>query len=232
MLALTGILAGAAYVTGHDIITTNLTYSRDISRIFAIHCSACHGTGSSIPLTTYQEVRPWAVGIKEQVLSRSMPPWGAAKGFGELSPDHGLSQEDMMIIAAWVIGGAPEGNPQMLPKGTPQTVSAEPLQLEDALTIVNKGELQTPLQMVGIRPLANSEVSSARLIARLPDGRIQPLLWLYHFDPKSIQAESPAAFTFRNPLDLPRGTIVESSAPLRFALEISVAQRARLRAAR
>jgi hypothetical protein len=221
VLTLIGLLTVAAYLTGHDIITTNLTYSRDISRIFAIHCSACHGTGASIPLTTYQEVRPWAVGIKEQVLSRSMPPWGAVKGFGELSPDNGLSQEDMMIIAAWVIGGAPEGNPQTLPKRTTQPVTAEPVPLEDALTIVNKGELPAPLQMVGIRPLANSEVSSARLIARLPDGRIQPLLWLYHFDPKSMEAKSPGVFSFRKPLELPRGTIVESSAPLRFALEVA-----------
>lgn len=218
-LLLSCLLATAAYVTGHDIITTNLTYSRDISRIFANHCAACHGAGSAIPLTNYAEVRPWAVGIKEQVLARSMPPWGAVKGFGNLSPDNGLNQEDMMIIAAWVIGGAPEGNPQMLPKAPTQSTASKKLPLNDAITIATSAQLSAPLRTVGIRPLADSEVASTRLVARLPDGRIQPLLWLYHFDPKSLDPRLHGVFTFRQPLDLPQGTVIESSAPLRFALE-------------
>ncbi len=106
----------ATSAAAHDIITTDLTFARDISRIMARHCAACHGEASSIPLMTYEQVRPWAVGIKEQVLSRRMPPWGAVKGFGDLAPDYGLSQEDIMILAAWVIGGAPQGNPRLLPK--------------------------------------------------------------------------------------------------------------------
>ena len=71
---------------------------------------------ASIPLVSYETVRPWAVAIKEQVLSRAMPPWGAAKGFGDLSPDGALSQEEILIISAWVVGGAPEGDPATLPK--------------------------------------------------------------------------------------------------------------------
>ncbi len=218
-VTLVGLVAGTAYLTGHDIITTNLTYSRDISRIFANRCLACHDAGSSIPLTNYQEVRPWAVGIKEQVLSRSMPPWGAVKGFGELSPDHSLSQEEIMIVAAWVIGGAPEGNPLLRPKPLVQSAALQSPPVQDALTIVTRAQLQAPLRAIGIRPLADSMVPSARLVAQLPDGRIQPLLWLYRFDPKAMNPRLHGAFTFRKPLDLPQGTIVQSDAPLRFALE-------------
>src|SRR3954449_13223643 len=116
LCAAIGWLAFAVPFQAHDVITTNLTFARDVSRIFASHCTSCHGSGTNIPLTTYEEARPWAVSIKEQVLSRAMPPWGAVKGFGDLSPDHGLSQEEIMIIAAWVIGGAPQGNPALLPK--------------------------------------------------------------------------------------------------------------------
>src|SRR3954452_3829757 len=76
----------------HDIITTKLTYTRDISRIFSRRCVSCHSESSSVPLTSYEQVRPWAVDIKEQVISRAMPPWGAVKGFGDLAPDMGLSQ--------------------------------------------------------------------------------------------------------------------------------------------
>jgi hypothetical protein len=72
-------LAFAAHLAAHDIITTNLTFTRDISRIFDRHCNICHGPSSDIPLSTYEQARPWAVAIKEQVLSRAMPPWGAVK---------------------------------------------------------------------------------------------------------------------------------------------------------
>jgi hypothetical protein len=198
----------------HAVIRTNLTFSRDIARIFLNHCSACHGTGSSIPLTTYEEVRPWAVAIKEQVLSRLMPPWGAVKGFGDLSPDRGLSQEDILIIAGWVVGGAPAGNPDLLPKDQKAQPVPPPRMMKDAVTIDTRAALKQKLRVAGIRPLQNSAVESSRILARFPDGRIEPLLWLYHFDPKYRQD-----FTFRRTLDMPPGTVVESSAPLRFTLE-------------
>ena len=85
----------------HDIITTKLTYRRDIAPIINRRCISCHSSGSTIPLTSYDEVRPWAVAIKEQVLSRSMPPWGAVKGFGDLVPDESLTEDETMIMAAW-----------------------------------------------------------------------------------------------------------------------------------
>ncbi len=212
MLAAFLVTTGA--IPAHDIITTNLTFTRDVSRIFARRCASCHGPDASIPLTSYAEVRPWAVSIKEQVLARSMPPWGAVKGFGELSPDYGLSQEDILIIAAWVIGGAPEGNPQLLAKRATPEIQPANSPLSDAVTVETRCALSASLRVAGIRPLASAPVESARVVARLPDGRIEPLIWLYRFDPKFKRT-----FTFRKPLDLPRGTIVESSAPLRFALE-------------
>jgi hypothetical protein len=180
----------------------------------AAHCLACHGNNSSIPLVTYEQARPWGVAIKEQVLTRSMPPWGAVKGFGNLAPDYALSQEDILIIAAWVIGGAPQGNAQLLPPRQSATQPAPKPALKDGVVIDTRSELKERLQVLGIRPLVTDIVSSARVVARLPDGKLEPLVWLYRFDPKSAHA-----FTFREPLDLPAGTTVESSAPLRFALE-------------
>ena len=201
-------------VVAHDVITTKLTYTRDISRIFARRCVSCHGANSSIPLTTYEEARPWAVAIKQQVLSRSMPPWGAVKGFGNLSPDHGLSQEEVMIIAAWVIGGSPQGSLDALPKnklaeGAPQQAS-----LDDAMLVNTRSTLAKQVNLAGIRPVAKSIVNSARIVADLPDGRIEPLLWLFQYDPKW-----PQTFRRRETLVLPPGTVVESDSPVQFALE-------------
>jgi hypothetical protein len=207
------LLLVGGILQAHDVITTNLTFTRDVSRIFARHCVPCHGANSSIPLTTYEEARPWAVSIKEQVLSRAMPPWGAVKGFGNLSPDHGLSQEDILIIAAWVVGGAPKGNPALLPP-PPAIPERRPIQVADALQVETKTTLRAPLHLAGIRPLPNAQVRSTRVIARWPDGRVEPLVWLYRYDPKYAEV-----FTFQEPLDLPAGTVIEASTPLRYSLE-------------
>ncbi len=208
------LLCTATTLFAHDIISTNLTFARDISRIFARRCVACHGEGSSIPLVTYEEARPWAVDIKEQVLSRAMPPWGAVKGFGHLNPDAGLTQEEIMIIAAWVIGGAPKGDAALLPKSEPSTTTADLAPLEDGPVVSTRTELAKLLQIAGIRPIPETIVESDRITARLPDGRVEPLLWLYHYDPKYKQT-----FRFRIPLSLPEHTVIEASAPLRFVLE-------------
>ena len=199
---------------GHDIITTKLTYSRDIAPILEKRCTSCHSAASSIPLTSYDEVRPWAVDIKEQVLSRSMPPWGAAKGFGDLWPDDSLTQEEMMIIAAWVVGGAPAGKPGPKTAENATTAAAGSGKTYDALLIHGGSVLRHPITVAGIRPLLMSAVKSAKITAQFPDGHVEPLLWLYEYDPKWQRV-----FRFRKPLRLPAGTRIESSAPVRFYLQ-------------
>lgn len=208
------LMAIVEVMSPHDIITTNLTYSRDISRIFARRCVVCHGGAASIPLTSYAEVRPWAVAIKEQVLSRSMPPWGAVKGFGNFNPDPALTQEEILIIAAWVIGGAPEGSPGLLPSHSSKITAPPPLPMRDALVITTPATLRDAVAVGGIRPLTEHAVDSARMVVYLPNGDIEPLIWLYHFDPKWNRT-----FHFRDPLELPAGARVQSTAPMRVALE-------------
>lgn len=208
------LLSTCAALPAHDIITTKLTYTRDVSRILNQRCLTCHQSGSPIPLTTYEEVRPWAVSIKEQVLSRAMPPWGAVKGFGDLAPDHALSQEEMLIIAAWVIGGAPQGDPALAPKPAVAEVTVASPGLRDVLAVSTRINLSKPVDLSAVRPMPTEKVNSARIIARLPDGRTQPLLWLYQYDPKW-----KIAFRFRQPLHLPAGTEVESNTALPFVLE-------------
>src|SRR5580704_14912216 len=109
-------LAALANTAGaHDVITTKITWSKEISRLVYKRCASCHAEGSSVPLVTYEQSRPWAKDIKEEVLERRMPPWGAVKGFGDFKDDRGMTQEDIELISAWVEGGAPEGNPKFLP---------------------------------------------------------------------------------------------------------------------
>src|SRR4051812_14595700 len=103
----------------HDPITTKLTWSLEVSRIVYARCSGCHRSGgAAFSLSNYAEARPWARAISEEVLERRMPPWGAVKGFGEFLDDGALSMGELEIIAQWVDGGAPEGDPKDLPTMT------------------------------------------------------------------------------------------------------------------
>src|ERR1700689_4161627 len=90
----------------HDPITTKITWNREISRIVYARCSSCHRQGgTSFSLMDYEEARPWAQAILEEVLERQMPPWGAVKGFGDFRNDQSLTQEQLDLIANWVDGG-------------------------------------------------------------------------------------------------------------------------------
>ena len=205
------------FAAAHDIITTRLTFTRDISRIFARRCVPCHGQNAAIPLVTYEQARPWAVAIKEQVLSRAMPPFGAVKGFGQLMPDEAMSQEEIMVVAAWVVGGAPKGDLAQLPKTASGNARSVPIQrMSNALVVSTRAVLQKGLEVNGLRPLAYTPVDSARITATLPDGRVLPLVWLYHYDPQFRRI-----FQFRQHVPLPAGTVVASSAPLEYALEVA-----------
>ena len=121
LLLLLFYVAGTRSLFAHDPISTKLTWSREISRILYARCVECHREGGSAPmaLVSYQQARPWAKAIKEQVLNRQMPPWGAVKGFADFRNDRGLSQEEISLIAAWVEGGAPEGDPSLVPELPP-----------------------------------------------------------------------------------------------------------------
>jgi hypothetical protein len=214
-LLLAGLLAlSAVPLAAHDIITTKLTYTRDITRIFEHRCISCHGANASIPLTSYEEVRPWAVAIKEEVLTRAMPPWGAVKGFGDLFPDDALPQDEMLIIAAWAVGGAPRGNPVFLPTITKSTTPLSYEQVPNVLAVSTRRVLTKPFIATGVSPQPEKPLESVRIIARLPNGRIEPLVWLYHYDPKWQRV-----FRFRKPLSLPRGTQIEATTPLHYQLE-------------
>jgi hypothetical protein len=74
-------------------------------------------------LATYEEARPWAKAIKEEMLEKRMPPWRAMKGYGEFRNAPTLTQREIDLIVNWVEGGAPKGDDKDLP--------AEPLYSDD-----------------------------------------------------------------------------------------------------
>lgn len=209
-----GVLLLTSWLEAHDVITTKITWSKEIVRIVNARCITCH-TGD-ISFATYQQARPWAKAIKEEVLERRMPPWGAVKGFGEFRNDAGLSQEEITLIAEWVEGGAPEGDPAFLPV-TP-AITPAPKSTRRGLPAHGNLALNAGITLEAIRPVAAA--SNAQITARRPDGSIEPLLWLYNYKPGRT-------FTYRSPIQLPKGTVIEMTAPLDIELITAAPKRVR-----
>jgi hypothetical protein len=92
-------------------ISTKVTFAREVRAILSARCVTCHSRGGSapMPLTTYDEVRPWARAIKEQAVTRRMPKWHAARGFGTFDNDPTLTPFEIALLVSWVDGGLPRG---------------------------------------------------------------------------------------------------------------------------
>jgi hypothetical protein len=142
-------------------------------------------------LLTYEDARPWAKAIKQKVIRREMPPWGADPRFGTFKDDQSLTAAQIQTIASWVDAGAPRGNNGDLPPaptfatgwshGEPDVVIEMPVDFD----IPAEGEVpvtdfftKSPfthdvyVKALDVRPGTAGVVHHAGLyvIDRLPDG--------------------------------------------------------------
>jgi len=99
------------------VLASPPTFSKDVAPILYKSCVECHRPDAMapMPLITYEDARPWARAVKQKVMKREMPPWGADPAIGKFSNDVSLKQSEIDTIAAWVDAGAPQGNPADLP---------------------------------------------------------------------------------------------------------------------
>ena len=203
------LIISTCFVTqAHDIITTKITFSREISRIFYERCASCHHDGGpAFSLMTYAEARPWAVAIKEEVLSRRMPPWGAVKGFGEFRNDQALTPEQLELITQWVEGGVPEGDAPDLPP-QPKFVEDSETHDPDGLVVSGDFKLDRGFKLDGLWPQKVTDDESLQIIAELPSGSVEPLLWLYEY-----KSRYGHPFLLRTPVDLPSGAVIRGVPP-------------------
>ncbi len=194
----------ARSATAHDVITTKVTFDREIIRLFNERCVSCHSKGgSSFPLTTWQEARPWAKAIGEEVLRRRMPPWGAVKGFGDFRNDQGLTAEQLELVVDWEEGGAPEGEPKDLPPAPKPAAKSGLRHGPGEVVVSGEYKLSAPLLLDGLWPKSVPAGASYQITAELPDGVVEPLLWLENF-----RKEFDHAFLLRTPVALPAGTLI------------------------
>ena len=191
---------------GHDVITTKLTWSKEVSRVVFKRCVGCHyPEGKAFSLLKYEEARPWAKAIQEEVLRRRMPPWNAVKGFGEFKHDLGLSEEEIHLLADWVEGGSPEGDANLLP------VVPKPCGLAARRTagmrIPFRGSLSLKegMDLLGVEMGAMREGLSFKLVAERMDGTRIPLVWIEGFSAKAARV-----YEFAEAVPLPAGTRVRA----------------------
>ena len=226
------VLAGALLVcilphvlAAHDRITTRVTWTREIAPIFAARCGSCHrpGGSSTIALETYQQARPWAAAIKEEVLTRRMPRWHAARGYGDFANDPSLSPFEIALIAAWVDGGAPESE-----KGKPATASAAAATVTAAFTAPPAAEVRRVSTGCGERPIAGRLLAvrpaldakgSAGIAARLPDGRQHIVAWI-----RELRSARPVTYWLRHPLTLPPGSRLHVESTGACSIELTFAR--------
>ncbi len=185
---------------GHDIITTRITWAREISRIVHHRCVSCHRPNGPAPmaLLTYDEARPWARSIAEEVLERRMPPWNPVKGFGEFRQEAGLNQEEIGLIAEWVEGGSPRGEDRYLPQSPKPPAPAKALA---GARLSIRDQLVLPQTLArGIAVTEMREGAAVSIWVELPDGLALPLLEIAYF-----RAAANQPYEFAVPLLLPAG---------------------------
>ena len=111
------LLAAWTAIAAPAAAESSPVFYKDVLPILQQHCQVCHRRGeiAPMPLTTYNEARPWAKDIREKVTLRKMPPWFASPKFGRFANDPSLTTAEIRTIQAWVEAGAPEGSPSEAP---------------------------------------------------------------------------------------------------------------------
>jgi mono/diheme cytochrome c family protein len=94
-----------------------ITYSKEIARIFQAKCQQCHRDGDVAPmaLKDYETAVAWSRDILANVSNGSMPPWKPVPGFGDFRDSRALTSDEKQTLLDWLSGDMPEGDPADLP---------------------------------------------------------------------------------------------------------------------
>jgi hypothetical protein len=207
------------------------TFSKQVAPIIYRNCASCHRPGEMAPMSllTYQEARPWAKAIAEEVKDGHMPPWHADAPRGTFLGERRLSDDDKSTLLKWALNGAPEGDPKELPSppsfsagwlvGTPDAVFEMPQAYDvPAQGTVNYEYFYLPtdfrepkwIQAVEVRPGDRTVVHHALAYYRAaPDQQRTPLL-----KPSHPAGPPPSPVGNRPPQQLPYGRrLIGSYAP-------------------
>ena len=117
------LMAGIVTVSASDQASRPAdvpTFTKDVAPILFKNCTSCHRPGEIAPMSllTYEDARPYARAIFEEVRDGHMPPWHAEAPEGTFSNERRLSAAEKDILSRWANGGAPKGTTPMPPVPT------------------------------------------------------------------------------------------------------------------
>lgn len=94
-----------------------VTWTKDVMPVVQERCLNCHRPGQVAPfsLETFEQARPWAKSIREQVAAGKMPPYPGKPGEMGFHGDANLTEKEILTFIDWVDQGAKQGNPADLP---------------------------------------------------------------------------------------------------------------------
>jgi hypothetical protein len=185
----------------HDPPGTKVTWNSDIARLVSARCVRCHSPDGKGPmsLVTYEDARPWARAIREEVLARRMPKWHAARGYGQFANDPSLSPFEIALFVAWADGGAVRGAAPP-PTEPPAEAPVNPSGPGHAVTLRCDKEMLPAGRLLALTPQLD-EGASAGFTAVFPDGRREVVAWIRHYE-----QEFAETYWLRKPLDVPKGS--------------------------
>ena len=123
------------------------TFAKDVAPILYRNCTTCHRPGEIAPMSllTYDDARPYAKDILDEVGQGHMPPWHADAPPGTFENERRLTEPEKQTLLDWAANGAPKGNDKDLPPqphytegwaiGTPDLV----LEMQEAFTVPATG---------------------------------------------------------------------------------------------
>jgi peroxiredoxin len=131
-----------------ELSASDVTYTRQISRLFNDRCVSCHRAGeiAPFPMTSYDDVVGWAPTIREAIDAGRMPPWFASPEHGKFKNDCRLSEEEKNLVRRWVDAGSPLGDEKDLPE-PPQFVDGWQIGTPDQ--IINIAQEPIPVAAEG-----------------------------------------------------------------------------------
>jgi hypothetical protein len=114
VIARTGAVDGQYANKGAEGVPT---FARDVAPILYKNCVGCHRPGEIAPMSllSYEEARPWAKAIRDEVTDGTMPPWHADAPHGTFTNERSLTDGEKETIRKWANGGAPQGDPSDMP---------------------------------------------------------------------------------------------------------------------
>jgi hypothetical protein len=198
---------------------TKVTWNGEIARLVRARCVRCHSPGGKglMPLLSYEEARPYAHAIREEVLTRRIPKWHAARGYGRFANDPSLSSFEVGLFVAWVDGGAVRG----VEPATQQAVLERPAEptpagKEHTATIACSNRRLPSGRLTAITPRLE-EGAAAGFTLMFPDGRREVLAWIRDFERAFTET-----YRLRTPIQLRTGTRLLVEATGRCSISLTI----------